>query len=285
MNLTSKSLVNSPYSVLTIVLLSLISVVGLAGCGGGGGNDDDEPIVNTVNAQVAGYYTGSADVKMADNTTDLVISDLRVFVHGSRIMAMGLLTDAANFVLYDITITSIKNDKFEATATVYKAAVNIATVDITGTIVEGTSLSGTFDGSGIANGTFTVTYDVDVNAKVAGLGVIGGTRYRGPINASSIDLRFDIDATGNVISSFPSIDAVKLANCNVVTGSSLTAISDENLYDLVFVLSGCDDATVDGNYTGFITTYDSVSPPEPDGFMLVAFSNGSFAGIAEILIN
>ena len=270
-------------SLFIAALLGLFLLVGVSGCGGGGGGSDDDetpPIVNTVNNTVAGYYTGSASVKMADNTTALAIPDLQVFVQGSRIMAMGLLTDVANFVLYDITISSISGDSYTAVATVYKAGENITTADVTGTITEGTSLEGTFAGSGIANGTFSVTFDTAVNAKTTDLSTIANSSYRGAINASGIDLRLDINATGDVVSSAASSDAVKLAGCDVVTGSSLTAIVDENLYDLVFVLSGCDDATVDGTYTGLMTLSDDIMNAIINGFMSVSFSNGSFAGTA-----
>ena len=278
MNNTSTQTPPNRFSLFTAALFGLFLMVGLVSCGGGGGGSEPTPIVNTVNKTVAGYYTGSAAVKMADNFTALAIPDLRVFVQGSRIMAMGLLDDAANFVLYDIAISSITGTSYSAVATVYKAGVNIATANVTGTITEGTSLEGTFAGSGIANGTFTVAFNAD--AKMADLSVNVNPDYRGSINASGIDLRLEIDATGDVVSSASSTDAIILAGCDVVTGSSLTAITDENLYDLVFVLSGCDDATVDGSYTGLSSISDDLIQPLINGFIHFAFSNGSFAGTA-----
>ena len=266
------------------LVMGLVFAMGVVSCGGGGGGTP-VPIVNTVNANVAGYYTGTAAVKMTDNSTDLAIPDLRVMVHGSRILVMGLMTDAANFVLYDIAISSISGNSYTAVATIYKAAENIGTANVTGTITEGTSLDGAFSGIGIANGTFSVTYDTVVNAKTASLSVIANTRYRGPLNTGNIDIRFDIDATGNVISSFASTNAIKMADCNIGTGSSLTAKADGNLYDLVFVLSGCNDMTVNGSYTGLITIFDDTVQPAINGFMPAAFSNGSFAGTAVFNIN
>ena len=277
---------NRTYSLsfFKTLILGLVFALGVTSCGGGS-STPPTPIVNTVNANVAGYYTGTAAVKMSDNSTALPISDLRVFVNGSRIMAMGLTTDATNFVLYDIAISSISGNSYTAVATIYKAAVNIGTANVTGTITEGSSIAGTFTGSGIANGTFSVTYDTVVNARTASLSVIASTRYRGPLNTGNFDIGFDIDATGNVISSFPSINGIKIEGCNIVAGSSLTAIAGGNLYDLVFVLSGCNDVTVNGNYTGLITIFDDTVQPAINGFMPAAFANGSFAGTAVFNIN
>ena len=271
-------------SFFETLILGLVLALGVTSCGGGS-SAPPTPIVNTVNANVAGYYTGTATVKMADDSTALPIPDLRFFVNGSRIMAMGLTTDATNFVLYDIAISSISGNSYTAVATIYKAAVNIGTANVTGTITEGSSIAGTFTGSGIANGTFSVTYDTVVNARTASLSVIANTSYRGPLNTAVSDLRLDIDATGNVISSFASTDAIKMAGCNVIAGSSFIAIADQNLYDLVFVLTGCNDATVNGSYTGLITVFDDTVQPAINGFMPAAFSNGSFAGTAVFNIN
>ncbi len=72
-----------------------------------------------------------------------------------------------------------------------------------------------------------------------------------------------------------------MAGCEYDTGSSLTAIAGQNMYDLVLVLSNCYDATVDGSYTGLATTIDDPDFPLPNNaFMPAAFSNGSFAGTA-----
>ncbi|MCP4486331.1 MAG: hypothetical protein GY820_03290 [Gammaproteobacteria bacterium] len=263
-----------------LIFFGLI-VFGLPGCGGGGGSG------NTVTADVAGNYTGSASVKMADNSTALEIADLRAFVYGSRIMAMGLLDNAASFVLYDIQISSISGSSYEAVATVYKAAEYLATANVSGNITAGVSLSGTFAGSGIANGTFSVAADEFANAGAAGLDVIGGASYKGPLNTGSSDLAFDIDADGNVESTATPINAIKMTGCALVADSKLTPIAGENLYDLVFVLSGCDDSTVNGTYTGLVTIFDNTNPSEPsvNGIMPAAFSNGEYSGTAIFGVN
>lgn len=263
---------------VTRLVLGLMFAIGLVSCGS---SSSAPPVVNTVNEAVAGYYTGTASVKMSDNTTALPIDDLRVFVNGSRIMAMGLTDDPANFVLYDIAISAIDGNSYTAVATIYKAAENIGSANVTGTINEGTSIEGNFAGNGIANGSFSVSYDNVVNAKTAGL----HTSYEGSLNTGFSNIGFDIDATGNVISTLSSINAIKFSGCSIVAGSTLIAIPDLNLHDLIFVFTGCDDATVNGTYSGLITTTDIASPFVSDAFMPTAFSNGSFAGTAVFEIN
>ena len=271
----SKSISLKPIFLLLVVLI-------LPSCGGGSSESDDagEPVVNTVTAEVAGYYTGTAAVKEADNSTDLSIDDLTVFVHGSRIMAMGRLSDPVNFVLYDIAISSITGDSFEAVATIYKAAVNIGTTNVTGTIDAGTGLTGTFEGSGIANGSFSVMLDMDINAQIADIEDIEGFRYDGGLNSGLTNFRFEFFTDGETISSQDSTDAVQLSGCDLISGSTLTAITEENLYVVDFIFTGCDDVTVDGTYTGLASTFDDLDQLTDDGLMPIAFSNGSFAGTA-----
>ncbi|MCP4277572.1 MAG: hypothetical protein GY779_14590, partial [Gammaproteobacteria bacterium] len=175
---------------------------------------------------------------------------------------------------------NITGNSYTGDVTLYKAGEYLATTTVSGTISEGTSLEGSFAGAGIGNGSFSVSYDSVVNAKTAGLSEIAGTRYRGPVNASITDQRFDIDAAGNIISSFASTNAIKMAGCEYVAGSSLTAIAGQNLYDLVLVLSSCDDTTVDGSYTGLATLIDDPVLSLDNRYMPAAFSNGSFAGTA-----
>lgn len=262
---------------VTRLVLGLMFAIGLVSCGS---SSPAPPVVNTVNEAVAGYYTGTASVKMSDNTTALPIDDLRVFVNGSRIMAMGLTDDPANFVLYDIAISAIDGNSYTAVATIYKAAENIGSANVTGTINEGTSIEGNFAGNGIANGSFTVAYDNVVNAKSASLSVIGGggIRYGGDLNTGGSDIRFEFNADGSLLSTKVSIDAIKMSGCNLITGSSLAVVASQNLYNVEFVLGGCDDGTVDGSYTGLATIFDDVTVT--DGLMPIAFSNGSFAGTA-----
>ncbi|MCP4491559.1 MAG: hypothetical protein GY820_30270 [Gammaproteobacteria bacterium] len=147
------------------------------------------------------------------------------------------------------------------------------------------SLSGTFAGSGIANGTFSVAADEFANAGAAGLDVIGGASYDGKLNTGFSFIKFDIDASGNVESTTSSINAIKMTGCALVEGSKLTPIANENLYDLVFVLSGCDDSTVNGTYTGLVTIFDDLAQPAVNGFMPAAFSNGEYSGTAIFGVN
>jgi len=267
---------NKSLSLLAAIVLGLSALLGLQACGGGGGS-------SIPNADPAGYYTGTASVKQNDNTTPFEITDLQVMVNGTSIMAMSV----SNVILYDITVGDINGSSYTGAVTVYKDGILFTTTTVSGTITEGTGLTGTFVGSDIVNGSFTVAYDTRVNATDASLAIIGSTSYRGGYNASTVDLRIDIDATGNVVSSFASTDAVKFEDCNIVAVSTYSPVPNQNLYIVNFTFSGCTDGAVNGSYTGLMSVFDDLTLQTPliNGSMPLSFSNGNYAGTGNIELN
>lgn len=218
-------------------------------------------------------------MKQTDDFTDLPISDLQALVYGNRIMLMSV----SQVLLYDMQNIVIDGASYTAVLTLYQDAVNVATVNVSGTINEGVSLTGTLTGSGAGNGSFSVSYDSVVNAKTAGLNVIASTSYGGDLNTGTHDIRFDIDADGNVISSLASDNAITMNDCNIVAGSSLLPQTAGNLYAVTFVLTGCANSTVNGSYTGLTSLKDYIgtSVNIVDYYMPITFSNGSYSGTAD----
>ena len=132
-------------------VLAFISL--LSACGGGG----DDAVVN---ANPTGYYTGTAAV-FVGTAPAVDVQDLQGLVDGNRFMAMS----EAQELLYDGTITSINGNTFSATVTVYKdgALVVGSPTTFTGTIIQGSQITGTFSGTGDWRGTFTLGYALSNN--------------------------------------------------------------------------------------------------------------------------
>ena len=238
-------------------------------------------LTNDDNADPAGYYTGTGTVKQPDNSTNLVLSDLQALVYGNRIMLMSV----SQLLLYDMQSIVISGNSYTAVLTLYQNAAYVATVNVSGTLNEGVSLTGTLTGSGAGNGSFTVAYNATVNAKTASLVVIGNVNYDGKLNNGISAISFDVANNGNVTNTTVFSDAGKMSGCNFNTGSSLLPQAASNLYVATFVLTGCTDTNVNGSYTGLSTTFDNVLEGVSDGYMPTAFSNGTYSGTADFKKN
>jgi hypothetical protein len=68
-----------------------------------------------------------------------------------------------------------------------------------------------------------------------------------------------------------------LDGCDYDTGSAIQAIADINVYSVSLVLAGCDNALVNGSYTGFATT-QSVA----DTLLVLGYSNANYSGSGEL---
>ena len=268
---TSYRYKNKNLSLIGAVILSLTSLLGLQACGGGSSTPAEG-----VKADPSGYYTGTASVKQADNSTAFEITDLQVFVSGTRIMAMSV----DHVILYDITVTDITENTVTGSVNVYRNGVLLDTTTLTGTIAEGTSLTGTFAGAGIVNGSFTVSYDTivnAVNAVTAETNIFGWTGY---LNADTAEIGFDNDSagfvTGSTFSSSSNSPVFQYCKISTDNTSTFTAINGLALYSVTFVMQSCTDTNVDGTYTGFGIIKDSQSVTA--GLLPMAFSNANFAG-------
>ncbi|MCP4993525.1 MAG: hypothetical protein GY934_07045, partial [Gammaproteobacteria bacterium] len=205
-------------------------------------------------ADPKGYYTGTASVKADDDLTDRALTDLEGMISGDRFMILSN-TEA---VLYDGTITQISGSNFTATVDIYIFGVMQASIPASGSIITESTITGTLEGEGVGNGTFTLTYDL--NNADSDLARVTGD-WQGPLNGTLVDAGNLIISPAGVITRdlphiFYSSDFV-LGYCDYAPGSTVEAIPDVNVYALTLNLVGCNNPEVDGEHTGFITTQAS----------------------------
>ncbi len=250
MNTSAISNKNNILSIIAVLFMGLSVFLGLAGCGGG---DGGAPVVDA--APVGFYNAGGATIKDPDNpVNDRVLTDLQAMVSGNRIMIMS----NSAVLLYDATITDITGNSFTASALIYYGMDSdpndvtstfptpIATT-LTGTITEGSQLTGTIEGTG--TGTFTLTLTHSLNAPLA-----DSANFIAPT-----DLVFE----------------------DCLTNGTITPVVNESVFAVSIDLSTCAVGTPEraGTYTGFATTKDSNHDT-----LIVMFSNGEVSAVGELLI-
>ncbi len=241
----------------------------------------------TVNCGVTatGYYTGSADVKADNNTSNLNIPDLRAMVNGNRLMLMSL----GQQLLYDGTIT-ITGSNYSGSVTLYKSGARTSTtpVAVSGTITSASRITGTLAGSGAGNGTFDVLYNTSVNAQAASLARVvntvtrsywGGAFYL-PWAADTATLFKVVDGGG--IEHVGTAIRGYFASCRF-EGNNITPVVNSSLYQFDITYSTCDEIARRSNYTGLVTNLSVTTAPADGDLLLVAFSNGESAGFAEFV--
>jgi hypothetical protein len=224
-------------------LLALVAGLVLHGCGGGGSSTPPP------DADPTGYYSnnGTAMVKQqSDNTTDLSITDLQALVYDNRLMMMS----ATEALLYDISITSISENSFNGTAVIFIDGQNQAIATVSGTITQGSSITGTLTGTGVGNGTFSLIYATS-NNEVAALSRLANPDWTAPVGGSTTNLQLLIDDAGYAIEGTAVFSGVFNA-CSFT--ANLLTIPDTNMYTNDFTVAGCANADVGPNYTGLITT-------------------------------
>lgn len=238
------------------------------------------------NVNPAGYYgnTGTASVGNGAGGTQS-ISDFQIIASDNRFMAMSV----AAGLIYDGPMT-LFGDEFTATVSVYRDGLRIYTdVPVSGTIVEGASIAGTFGGTEEGAGTFNGVY-ASTNQDEAVISRIetGGANpeWASPIGGSTTDTAFEISSAGSALGvSDPS--GGNLAGCTVYTVDggdpvAIIPISGTSLYRVTVQLSDCVDVakrTIDGNagyYTGFATSRSEAAPDDVLVFMVTS-ANGLYA--------
>lgn len=255
-------------SILLLMLFAGISVI--QGCSSSGSQ-------TVTDADPVGYYdSGTATVKLSDDTTDLAISDLQGMVSGTRFMFLSV----SEVLLYDGTITDISGNSFTATVNIYEDGVLLPdTATVSGTITSASSITGTLTGVGAGNGTFSMTYSL--NNADSDLSRVAKD-WLGPLNGAASEIRIfningtgDVSMTGDYLSSTPVI-----SGCTLNAGSTILPIAAANVYSVTITLSTCTDSAVNGEYTGYATT-QSVA----DGVLLLAYTNGTYSasGVLPIL--
>ena len=256
------------------LLFIAVSVLQSCGGGGGGGGGGGNPPV-VPNADPTGYYinSGSASVIAGNGTTSVNITDLQGVIHNNRLV----MFSAAQGLSYDGILTINGND-FTGTVTVYdNGAMRTTGVAISGTIDQGTTVTGTIAGTAAGSGTFALNYAAN-NSEAAALSSVGrSSRWNGDIGGSTgADFAMFIDpATGNIIDEFSATTGV-FRDCRI-TGV-ITPISGTHLYAVNITLSRCHATTAaaEGSYTGLAATRTE-DPATPNDRLFFTVTNGTFS--------
>lgn len=223
------------------------------------------------NANPTGYYNTGTH-------TELGFSDLQALVSGNRLLIMSngdSLAPGSN-LFYDGQM-SISGSSFTANLTVYTNSLSPISVTATGSIVDGSSITGVISGGGVTvDGTFNLSF-ASTNNEASDIVNID------QLWAGSFTLidAFEIDATGQLtrFEDFP-INTTFIANCTVSSGTSIVPIASTRLYSVSFTLSGCTNNTnVIGNYTGLATSYSATNPD--DHFVLMVSNANELVGFAD----
>jgi len=261
------------FSPLLMIFLALFTLV-VQGCfhsSSGGGK-----IGATPDADPAGYYdvrSGTASVGDGSGGT-LTITDLQGLVNGTRFIAIS----DANGLVYDGTITEINVNDFTATVSVFQDGTLITTAPVTGMITAGAKITGTLTGSGLGSGTFELIYALSNNTAAA-LSRVQNNVDEGWFDrvggGMAIGLAFAVDAMGSIAPGFSANDGV-FNQCVVDTGV-IAPVVGTSLYTLSLTLSNCNNATVNGDYSGLASTRtESTEPPVGDRLVSV-ISNSNFS--------
>ena len=254
------------------LLVMVSAVVLLQACGGGG--KKAPPVADAV---PTGYYgtngtTLSTATVFTDTGTPVNITDLQGMIYNGRLIMMSV----AQKLSYDGTIT-VSGNSYTGSVTVYQNGAKVSTVPalVSGTIAQGTSVSGTLAGTGAGSGTFALTY---ANAT--------------PVDNSMVVRLNDWLPVNNNLSLFPI--AIASLQANFVSGREAGTGSFNNC-----VFSGRIDPipqthlyTVNGNMTNmssFPCTTSAVLTPAYSGFaslrqtttandtLVLTISNGAYS--------
>ena len=124
-----------------------MALFGLSSCGGGGGTP-------TPDQDASGLYKNGTASLAGGN---LLLNDLRAFVHDGRVIAFSV----TGHLMFDGTITNITGDEYTASVDVYENGVMTQpAVAVTGMVTSQSQITGTISGTGNANGTFTLVFDL-----------------------------------------------------------------------------------------------------------------------------
>lgn len=174
-------------------------------------------------------------------------------VYNNRI----LMFSADGHELYDITISSINGNSFTGTATDYYYLTNqqTTTSTVSGTIRQGTSITGTLTGQYLGSGTFSLTY----NNQTGSVPASTSTNWGLPVGVSSTNYILNTDGVGN-ISTNTTVTDRSFANCTIDTtkAHTIAATGSKNLYNVTVTITGCTaDTLFNGTYTGLAAVQDA----------------------------
>ena len=235
-----------------LVMVSAVFLLQACGGGGHGGAGATPPPAITASP---GYFdnvtlAGGADVfSDAGNTISLHIADLQGMVHGNQFT----LVSVANNLAYFATLTSLSGNNYTADVVIYQNNVPIENTTLSGTLVAGISIAGTFATSGTAygHGTFSLKYSsantpvIDVSRIVKGW--VNNTPGPPYVSLSS----FQIDSAG-VLQNTIAAGVGIFTSCNI--SGNVAPIPSTALYQVSMTLSSCTTLAMNGSYSGLATS-------------------------------
>jgi hypothetical protein len=264
---------------LFVKLLVMIGTVALLqACGGGGGGSETPPPPPVIASP--GYFDNVSTLGGADvysdtaNTIPLHIGDLQAMVNGNKLS----LVSVTNNLAYYATFTGLTGNNYTANVSIYKDNIPYGNTTLSGTLVAGTSLTGTFatTGTGFGNGTFKLDYSL-ANSSVAAISRIVRDNSTVPANWRNIVIvasfsTFQIDSTGVLHNALPA-GSGNFAGCDI--NGSVTTIPSTALYQVSMTLTNCTTNTItNGAYTGLAT---SRTESATDDRLVVAVTNGVYS--------
>lgn len=261
----SMNKINRTGTILRQGWLLLVMVGLLQGCGGGGGHGAPAPVVDAV---PNGYYgtNGTAAVFDDNNTTPLPINDLQGMVYNGRF----IMLSTAEGMSYEGTIT-VSGSNYSGSVTVYRVGALVTTATVSGTINQGSTISGVLTGTGAGRGTFTLNISPK-NSEVADISLVAAPYSRSLGNSTGAYEFTVADVTGAMTTTLPTTDG-RFQNCIFSNSSTIVPISGQHLYTVNFTLSGCFTDTVNGIYAGMATTRNNQNGM--DGALPFVASNGT----------
>lgn len=237
-------------NILPAMLLAFAALA-LPGCFH---NDDDPaPPPPIVDANPTGYYSGLNGTTSVSDGADgtIPLDDLQAMVSGNRIMMLSV----DDKLLYDGTITSISGNSYTADFAIYSDGENPVQATASGTIITGSSISGTLSGTGIGNdGTFNLLY---ANTNDQAAAVVDVTWRSERAGGGFDEFGFEIDDAGNLTHDENASFGSLFFQCKM--NGTVTAINGTRLYHVDVELTLCGNSStsvINGNYTGLATTKD-----------------------------
>ncbi|MDH5181340.1 MAG: hypothetical protein OEZ39_00010 [Gammaproteobacteria bacterium] len=240
----------------TVALFTMLAMLlGVQGC-----------IHDKKNANATGFYDSGS-------ITELSVSDLQVMINGNRMILMSVATG----LLYDGTIT-MNERSFTGTLTAFQGGVSPTSVTVSGVVIIKSKITGTITGGGVAlDGSFTADYSTENAQQAAATRIdnVGNNYWAGVLYTGPNVHGFSIDNTGKV-SHFDITITGPFSGCAIIVDTSnITPIAGTNMFTITVSWNTCDNAAVDGTYTGMVAIKTVTNS---DDTLAVALSN-SVAGV------
>lgn len=235
-----------------------------------------------------GYYTNTGNASVGDGVSGtLNITDFQAIVQDDRFMVMSV----AEGLVYDGPLEMFGSE-FTATVSVYRDGVMIySNVSVSGSLIEGASISGTLAGTEEGAGSFGLVFAL-TNSSVASIPRIqaefGMTNpdWQSIIGGTTSNMVFEIYSSGSVYGTDSPTDGI-MNGCafRTVSGGTPVAIIPiigTSLYRVTVQLIFCSNNALNtiagsaGYYTGFATSRTDSATPDDTLVFMVTSANGQY---------